>query len=355
MRIIILLLCVMLSACSSNQVTVINSKVLPASPKTDDKQRYKNLFSGDQQYPKNCTDNCYPNTPAIKCRAKQENCRFVAQQTMPQLDTPFSVRWLGHASFYIKAGQQSFLFDPVKEQFDWPVNWAFKLTEGFNRQPGNWPSQAEIDALDGVMYSHLHYDHFHKGDINDIGNQARYFVPMGTSEHFDNGGYQIFDMSWYSHYQIADTKIHFVPAHHFNSRIEVPYLYEDHNKVLWGGWIIEQQGKKLFFAGDTGYSPHFKNIHKRYGDMDICLIPIASYHHEQYSKWYRYVHLTPEDSLQAATELNCKVMIPFGYGNNSWKMGDHSSHSALFRLMHTKTMYPNVPLYILNEGEQVKF
>ncbi len=118
-----------------------------------------------------------------------------------------------------------------------------------------------------------------------------------------------------------------VPAHHFNSR----KLFDDFNRALWGAWLIEHNGKKLFFAGDTGYSAHFSDIQQRYGDIDICLLPIASYYHETDGAWYRYVHTTPEDALTAAEELNCKVMIPWGYGNGSWQMGDHSSHSALLR------------------------
>ena len=123
---------------------------------------------------------------------------------------------------------------------------------------------------------------------------------------------------------------------------------------MWGGWVIEQQGKRIFFAGDTGYSPHFKDIQQAYGDMDICLIPIASYYHKEHGNWYRNVHTTPEDALAAASELNCKVMIPWGYGNSSWKMGDHRSHSPLLRLlkMHEEQQ-STIPLYILNEGEEV--
>jgi L-ascorbate metabolism protein UlaG (beta-lactamase superfamily) len=163
-------------------------------------------------------------------------------------------------------------------------------------------------------------------------------------------------MAWYSHKALGELTLNFVPAHHFSNRILVPYLYEDNDKTLWGGWVIEHEGQRIFFAGDTGYSEHFKNIQQRYGDMDVCLMPIASYFHKESGAWYRYVHTTPEDALVAAKELNCKVMIPWGYGNASWKMGDHSSHSALLRLLHMhKKMGSQVPLHILNEGEEVSF
>ena len=67
-----------------------------------------------------------------------------------------------------------------------------------------------------------------------------------------------------------------------------------------------------FLQADTGYSKHFSDIQQKYGDIDVCLMPIASYYSEDNPKWYRYVHTTPEDALKAAHELNCKVMIPLG-------------------------------------------
>lgn len=321
----------------------------------DKDPRFSNLYPGEKSYPITCEKDCYPQSPVVDCKSPAENCTYTGNQVRPKLASGFNIRWLGHASFYIESNDgSSFLFDPVSEQFDWPVNWAFRLSAGFNRQPGAWPTQQQIEDVDAVMYSHIHYDHFNKDDIAVIGNKPEYLVPLGFAEHFEQGGYQIKEMTWFSSKTIGDTKVHFVPAHHFSSRIWVPYLYEDNNKSLWGGWVIEHQGKRLFYAGDTGYSQHFADIAKAYGDMDVCLLPIASYHHKENGKWYRYVHTTPEDALVAAKDLNCKVMIPWGYGNASWKMGDHSSHSALLRLLHMhKTVNPDLPLYILNEGEAI--
>ncbi|MCH9691844.1 MAG: MBL fold metallo-hydrolase [Gammaproteobacteria bacterium] len=204
--------------------------------------------------------------------------------------------------------------------------------------------------------SHNHYDHFSKNDLHKIGTNTDYYVPLGFAKHFPKSGYKITEMAWFSTTELQGLKIHFVPAHHFSMRIWIPLVYKDTNSTLWGGWIIEYQGKRLFFAGDTGYSKHFSDIRQRYGGIDVCLLPIASYYHEEEAAWYRYVHTTPEDALTAAEELNCKVMIPWGYGNTSWKMGDHSSHSALLRLLHMHhKIQADAPLYILNEGEIAQF
>lgn len=347
-----------LSACSTaNHTEVIAGPdtITPLHQDGERQGRYHNLYPGEKTYPVSCEDDCYPSNPNLQCELESENCQYRAQQAIPQLNTGFTVRWLGHAGFMIKTpnGQQV-VFDPVKEQFDSPVDLAFRLASGFYRQPGDWLTDSELTNLDAVMYSHLHYDHFNKADIEEIGNKPRYLTPLGMADNFPTGGFYISEMAWYAKTTIDDLNIHAVPAHHFSSRVLVPFIYEDHDKDLWNGWLLEQNGKTLFFAGDTGYSQHFSDIGQKFGEIDICLMPIASYYHEEDGDWYRYVHTTPEDALTAAQDLNCKVMIPWGYGNSSWKMGDHSSHSALLRLLHMYNKIESLtPLYILNEGESV--
>lgn len=349
----------LLASCSSpNTVEVIAGEgtITPLTTEGPRAGRYHNLYPGDKTYPLTCTENCYPEHQALACDENGEYCQFEGDNPDVTLNAGFNVQWLGHAGFIIttQAGQ-TVLFDPVKEQFDSPVDLAFKLTGGGYRQPGSWPSNNQLNDLDAVMYSHIHYDHFNKADIEEIGNRPRYLVPLGMADNFPEGGFNISEMAWYAQTNINDLTIHAVPAHHFSSRVLVPFIYEDHNKDLWNGWLLEQNNKTVFFAGDTGYSKHFADIAEKYGEIDICLLPIASYYHPEDGQWYRYVHTTPEDALSAARDLNCKVMIPWGYGNASWKMGDHSSHSALKRLLHmVDEMKFEIPLLILNEGETVE-
>jgi L-ascorbate metabolism protein UlaG (beta-lactamase superfamily) len=35
--------------------------------------------------------------------------------------------------------------------------------------------------------------------------------------------------------------------------------------------LFEWNGHRVYFAGDTGDSDLFRDIRKRYGEMDICL------------------------------------------------------------------------------------
>lgn len=319
--------------------------------------RFSNLYNSFNDYPVTCLENCYPVSTDIECESDMQNCQFVGDNPDVVSKTGFSVKWLGHASFVLNtASGEQILIDPVFEQFDWPVNWAFRLAEGFNRNPAVPLSHEKKAQTDAVLYSHIHYDHFNKDDIGELGNTPTYLVPLGFAEHFPKGGFTIKEMAWYASQKVSQTTAHFVPAHHFSNRILVPFIHEDNNATLWGGWVLENNGKTLFFAGDTGYSPHFKDIHERFGDIDVCLLPIASYFSEESPKFYRKVHTTPEDAITAAEDLQCGVVIPWGYGNSSWRMGDKTSHSALFRLLHMKDkLNTPIPWYVLNEGDSVSF
>lgn len=343
-----------ITACSSpNTVTRIEGTQAPS-----ESGRYSNFYPRDEiTYPFTCEENCYPAHPDVDCESPAEHCLYTGEQPQLSLDTGYEVNWVGHATLFVKTPTgESFLFDPVSGEFDWPINWGFELTGGRTRTNPEWISDEQQENLTGVLYSHLHYDHFNKADIEKLGNGPRYFTPLGMSDHFPNSDLDITEMAWFNETDAGSTKIHAVPAHHFNSRTQVPFIYEDDNKVAWAGWLLESEGKTLFFAGDTGYSPHFKDIQEAYGDIDVCLIPIASYHHEEHGEWYRNVHTTPEDALIASEELGCKVMVPWGYGDSSWGMGDKSTHAPLLRLLHTHAeLNSSVPLHILNEGESARF
>lgn len=343
-----------LAACSaSNTITRIEGAQTPGED-----GRYHNLYRRNEiTYPITCEGDCYPAHPDVSCESPGELCVYQGKPPELNLSTGFDLTWISHATFLVNTPSgESFLFDPVSGDFDWPINWGFTLTGGRTRHNPDWLSNAEQENLTGVLYSHLHYDHFNKADIRQLGKDPRYFVPLGMGDNFPTADLDITEMAWFTAAESGDTRVHAVPAHHFNSRTEVPFFYEDRNKASWAGWILESEGKTLFFAGDTGYSPHFQDIQQRYGDIDICLMPIASYHHEEHADWYRNVHTTPEDALIAADELGCRVMVPWGYGDGSWGMGDKSTHAPLLRLLHTsQELDSQVPLHILNEGESVRF
>lgn len=335
-----------LSACSSNTVKVINSDKQPIDA---DSARFTNLYPGEKQYPITCKSGCYEPTRELVCN--DEQCTYTGQYAQSEYSNDFIIQWMGHAQFSIVTPSgERLLTDPVFNEFDWPINWLHGMFKGDYREAYPDIDQSEIEAVDGVLYSHVHYDHFNKADIKQLGSGAAYYVPLDVARHFPEIGADIFELGWFTQAKSGETTVHAVPAHHFSSRTFIPFIYDDTNRASWNGWLLRSNDKTLFFAGDTGYSKHFKDIYDDFGDIDVCLLPIASYHSDESPKWYRYVHMTPEDAITAAKNLNCKTVIPWGYGNASWEMGDKSSHAPLLRfLTMVKRIKPDFEIVILDE------
>ena len=98
-------------------------------------------------------------------------------------------------------------------------------------------------------------------------------------------------------------KITFVPAQHTSAR----GLFDRH-RSLWGGYVIENQGRRIYFSGDTGYSTHFFDIKVRLGSPDIAMLAIGAYE----PRWFMQpIHMTrpkpyaPTLTLPPSTASEC--------------------------------------------------
>lgn len=66
----------------------------------------------------------------------------------------------------------------------------------------------------------------------------------------------------------------------------------------------------MFFAGDTGYAGHFKQIHTRYGAPRVALLPIGAY---EPRKLMSYVHMNPQDAVHAHLDLQAHRSVAIHY------------------------------------------
>jgi L-ascorbate metabolism protein UlaG (beta-lactamase superfamily) len=116
------------------------------------------------------------------------------------------------------------------------------------------------------------------------------------------------------------------------------------NQTLWGGWLFEWNDYRVYFAGDTGYSAVFQDIRNRVGEIDICLMPISAWFQRQW-------HFAPEDAVEAAEDLECKVLIPWAWG--TWIISFEHILEPPRRLQYAwDRMQPeNMELRILKMGE----
>jgi L-ascorbate metabolism protein UlaG (beta-lactamase superfamily) len=214
---------------------------------------------------------------------------------------------VGHATFLIQMDGLNILTDPIWSERCSPVSWAGPRR---HREPGI--RFEELPPIDVVLVSHNHYDHF---DLPTLGRLAekgtpRAIVPLGDLDLMRETGIpQTEELDWWQSVRLSpDVTVTLAPAQHFSAR-----SLWDRNKTLWGGFVISGPSGNVFYAGDTGYGPHFREIAERFSPIRAALLPIAPFRPEQSnapSQWFRpSVHMGPAEAVQAHLDLGAKVSI----------------------------------------------
>ena len=257
-----------------------------------------------------------------------------------------NVTWLGHASFLIQQmNEDAFVTDPVFGEFEDFLGWFGQQVSPSFVRLGEAPVKADkLPFVSGILISHDHFDHLSNTTLNTFGKNTHLYLPLDNSDDVDYSSGPITEMDWYTKTQHNNTQVNFLPSNHNSSR----GLF-DADKSLWGSWMLNDGQYKVYFAGDTGYSDVFKDIRKKMGAMDVCLMPIIAYHEGK-----RRVHMSPEDAIQAANDLGCKVFIPWGYG--TWTLGCEHVHEPLRRLaLAIKQSEPTFIVKTLKMGESLNY
>jgi L-ascorbate metabolism protein UlaG (beta-lactamase superfamily) len=208
-----------------------------------------------------------------------------------------SLLWVGHATCLIQIGDKVFLTDPI-----------FANTAGIvskrRIEPGILPSS--IDRLNYILISHIHFDHLNYGSLTMLPKTATILLPIGGARYTPEFGFSDYrEMKAWRTFEDDGVRITAVPVKHFNGRYGFDAAWSDYNTFT--GYVIEYQGRTVFFAGDTGYDPEiFKKIGSKF-IIDVALIPIAPVEPRDFM---RRVHSDPKEALQIFDDVQAKVMIP---------------------------------------------
>ncbi len=70
-------------------------------------------------------------------------------------------------------------------------------------------------------------------------------------------------------------------------------------------FVVITPTKKFYFGGDSGYDSHFADIGKQFGPFDLAILEDG-----QYNERWKYIHMLPEEVVQAAIDLRAKTFLP---------------------------------------------
>ena len=212
------------------------------------------------------------------------------------------ITWIGHSTFLIQVEGINILTDPIFNGNSSPV-----IGIGPKRHSPPGIPFDRLPPIDAVLQSHNHYDHLDLYTVKKLGDKPRYFIPLKLGQWFQDQKITNYaEMDWWDASMFKGIRIVSVPIQHFSGR-----SLNDRNKTLWTGWVLETKRGKIFFAGDTGYSPHFREIRDKLGPMRLALLPIGAYQ----PRWLmKTVHMDPPDAVSAHKDLQAKQSIGIHWG-----------------------------------------
>ena len=219
--------------------------------------------------------------------------------------------WFGHSSYFMQVDGKKILVDPVFSGAASPIKAttrSFKGTDVYTTD--------DIPEIDYLFLSHDHWDHLDYETIIKLKPKINKIITgLGTGEHLESWGFDInsiIEKDWNEEI-IPDTGfiVNTTSARHFSGR-----LFK-RNKALWLSFVLKTPTMKIYIGGDSGYDTHFKETGDKYGPFDLAILECGQYH-----KYWKHIHMMPEEVITAAEDLKARKIIPVHWAKFSLALHD---------------------------------
>jgi len=207
--------------------------------------------------------------------------------------------WFGHSSYFMQIDGKKILVDPVFSGSASPFSFMVKSFKGSDVY-----SSEEISPIDYLIITHDHWDHLDYKTVVELKPKVgKIITGLGTAAHLAYWGFDpksIVELDW-NEASVLDSGfiITATPGRHFTGRTF------KRNQTIWCSFVFQSPSKKIFIGGDSGYDTHFEKIGAEHGPFDLALLECG-----QYNKSWKYIHMMPEQTVQAAIDLKAKTMMP---------------------------------------------
>ncbi len=176
-----------------------------------------------------------------------------------------NLRWLGHASFLLRAGEKNIYFDP------------YGIKEG-------------LPKADLILITHPHFDHLSPEDIARVWRKGSVVVIPETASS---------GLSYQNHISIrpgeevsvGEFRIRALPAYN----VDKAFHPREKN---WVGYLVETPLGSVYHAGDTDFIPEMRGL-----KADVALLPVGG----TYTMDWR-------EAAEAARAMEIGAAVPMHWG-----------------------------------------
>jgi len=175
------------------------------------------------------------------------------------------LKWLGHASWKVKAGGKTIYVDPYQGDYD--------------------------EEADLVLSTHIHQDHCDPEKINLVkGSDTVIIAPADCESKI---GSPVRSLNPGEKAEFDGVTIEAVQAYNYKRFRSPGNPY--HPKGLGVGYLIKAEGKVVYHAGDTDFIEEMKDLE----DIDVALMPSGGTY-----------TMDNEEAAEAAIAIHPKTVVP---------------------------------------------
>jgi L-ascorbate metabolism protein UlaG (beta-lactamase superfamily) len=235
--------------------------------------------------------------------------------------------WIGHSTVVIELDGVRLVTDPVLRD---RMNVVLRRVGG---------AAGEVGAIDGVLLSHLHYDHFDVPSLERLDHAVRVFVPAGGARLLRK------------HHWGDVVELHAGETGTIGG-LEITATHAEHEgkRSPWGaeadpiGYVVSGS-QRVYFAGDTDLFPGMSEL----GPVDVALLPVAGWGPKLPAG-----HMNERSAVEALGLLRPRVAVPIHWG--TYRRMGLSRDEALLRApaeafeRRAAEEYPSIDVRVLPVG-----
>ncbi len=216
------------------------------------------------------------------------------------------VTWFGHSSMLVEIDGARVLIDPVWEPRASPSQWI-----GPKRFFAPTLRLEELPAIDVVLLSHDHFDHFGAHTIRrlarlDATKGAQWVAPLAVDRLLRKLGVnRVQALDWTESLHVGTLTITALPARHFSGRS----LF-NRFETLWASFVLAGPQHRVYYGADSGEWEGFRKIGETYGPFDLTMLEIGAF-----DPLWADIHMGPEGAVKTFRALGASgLLMPIHWG-----------------------------------------